>query len=197
MRKILDATVKLLYTTQPRELSTRRLAREAQVIIAAINYSFHGKDEMINEAVKDATAAAFEMGMRLLLAPGKPPADRLREFLHGYATGLVRFPGLARTAFLALFLKESGETFYGRFMKEMVENVGQIIGEMRGAAGGSAEDASNAALMVLSSVIFPFLVTRSIRDAGAVSYEDGDARRRCIDNALAGLVGAENKEEQE
>ena len=188
--KILDATVKLLYEAHPRELTTRRISHEAQVNIAAINYHFRSKDELINEAVQTVTAKAFERGMQMLRAPGTPPLERLREYLFGYSTGLVRFPGLTRTAWLGLFNKEGGETFYGRFMKEMLELVRQIIEEIQGppAKGSSAQDSTTTALMVLSCVIFPFLVSNTMWDAGAVDYTDDEARRRYVDATLARLV---------
>ena len=193
--RILDATVKLLYGSHPRELTTRRIAGEAGVNIAAINYHFRSKDELIDEAVRAATATAFEMGMKVLRAPGKPAEERLRNFLAGYATGLVKFPGLTRNAWLAFFQKEGGETFYGRFMKEMLESIGEVIAEIQRAAGArdgggaGAQESGAAALMVISCVIFPFLVSRTIRDAGSVDYEDDEARGRYIDTALAMLAG--------
>jgi AcrR family transcriptional regulator len=192
--KILDATVKLLFTTAPSELTTRRIAREAQVNIAAINYHFRSKDELVNRAMEAATAKAFEMGVSVLRAPGKPPRERLLDFLSGYAYGLVKFPGLTRTAFLGLFRKEDSETFYGRLMKEMVGKVGQVIAEAAGS--GAAQDSTATALMVLSCVIFPFLVSNTMREAGAVDYVDDDARMRYIDMALARLVGADKEENQ-
>jgi AcrR family transcriptional regulator len=203
--KILDAAVKLLYGAQPREITTRKIAGEAGVNIAAINYHFRSKDELIDEAVRAATAAAFEMGMKMLRAPGKPAEERLRSFLAGYATGLVKFPGLTRNAWLGFFQKEGGQTFYGRFMKEMLESVGEVIAEIQRTAGGQegggsgAQDGNRAgayqtgveALMVISCVIFPFLASRTIRDAGCVDYEDDDARGRYIDTALAMLAGCQ------
>lgn len=193
--RILDATVKLLYGSHPRELTTRRIAGEAGVNIAAINYHFRSKDELIDEAVRAATAAAFAMGMKVLRAPGKPAEERLRSFLSGYATGLVKLPGLTRNAWLGFFQKEGGETFYGRFMKEMLEGIEEVVAEIQGAGGpdhpeaAHAQDSGAAALMVVSCVVFPFLVSRTIRDAGLVDYEDDEARARYIDAALAALAG--------
>jgi AcrR family transcriptional regulator len=196
--RILEATVKLLYTAQPKELTTRRISREAQVNIAAINYHFRSKDELIDEAVRAATAEAFEKGKAVLHAPGKEPLERLREYLVGYSTGLVKFPALTRTAWQGLFNKEGGETFFGRFMKEMLELVGQIIEEIQkpDRAGRGSHDSAATALMVLSCVIFPFLVSSTIRDAGAVDYADDESRKHYIDETLARLVAVTNKEIQ-
>jgi AcrR family transcriptional regulator len=209
--RILEATVKLLFSTAPGELTTRRISGEAQVNVAAINYHFRSKDELVNTAMEAATAKAFEMGVAVLRAPGKPARARLLDFLGGYAAGLVKFPGLTRTAFLGLFTREDSETFYGRYMKEMVVRVAEALREMEaekagaqadgsggqgGAAAGAgqgsvvAQDNAAAALMILSCVIFPYLLPHTMRDAGAVDYSDDQARRRYIDGALARIAGA-------
>jgi AcrR family transcriptional regulator len=205
--RILEATVRLLYSGQLPELTTRRIAAEAQVNVAAINYYFRSKDELMDEAVQAATAAAFDRGMQMLRAPGKPPLDRLREYLFGYSTGLVKFPWVTRAAWTGLYLKEGGDTFYGRFMRAMLDLVRQVIEEIRGlrdedsaapgrpgGSGASGTGSTTAALMVLSCVIFPFLVSNTLRDAGAIDYTDDEARRRYIDTTLARLVGDRREE---
>jgi TetR/AcrR family transcriptional regulator, regulator of cefoperazone and chloramphenicol sensitivity len=186
--KILDATVRLLLTTPPGGLTTRMIAGEAEVNIAAINYHFRSKEELVNRAMEAATAKAFEKGVAVLLASERDPIDRLRDFLAGYAYGLVKFPGLTKTAFLGLFQKDDSKTFYGRYMKEMLEKVGQVISEARGP------DSSITALRVLSCVIFPFLLSNTLREAGVIDYSDDEARRRYIEITLASLVSSKKEE---
>jgi AcrR family transcriptional regulator len=194
--KILDATVKLLFAAHPQELTTRRIAGEAEVNIAAINYHFRSKDELMDQAVQAATAAAFDRGMQMLRAPGKPPLERMREYLFGYSTGLVKLPWVTRAAWQGLFFKEKGDTFYGRFMKAMLELVSQVIEEINGSRDENSADSTVTALQVLSCVIFPFLVSNTLRDAGVMDYTDADARRRYIDTTLARLVSSQNTAEE-
>jgi AcrR family transcriptional regulator len=194
--KILDTTVKLLFAIPPGELTTRRIAGEANVNVAAINYHFRSKEELMNKAMEAATAKAFEKGVAVLLAPERDPIERLRDFLAGYAYGLAKFPGLTKAAFLGLFQKDDSKTFYGRYMKEMLEKVEHVIAEVRGSAAvhDNAPDGSATALRVLSCVIFPFLLSNTLREAGTVDYSDDEARRRYIDTTLAALVGAKKEE---
>ncbi len=189
-QRILDTTVKLLHTAEPGELTTRRIARDAQVNVAAINYHFRSKEELIDEAVQAATATAFDTGMRYLMSEERPAAQRLRDFFQGYATGLVRMPALTRTAWHALILRDDAETVYGRYMAELMRKVGQIVDEVRGQPPGSSEGAA-AVLMILSCVVFPFLADRAVKASGALDYADDAARTRYIDMALATLAGSQ------
>ncbi len=180
-KKILDSAVKLIFSVTREELTTRRIAEAAGVNIAAINYHFRSKDELIDKAGEAATAEAFAKGLTHLFAPGREPKARLRDFLTGYAYGLMKFPGLTRTSFLSLFFKESGDTYYGRYMKEMLDKVGQVIAE---AGGAGATQPGDAALMALSCVVFPFLVANTVKDASGLDYADDDARALYIECML-------------
>jgi AcrR family transcriptional regulator len=167
------------------------------VNIAAINYHFRSKEELVNRAMEAATATAFEKGIGVLLAPGHDPIERLRDFLTGYVSGLVKFPGLAKTAFLGLFQMDDSRTFYGRYMKEMLEKVGQVIAEAQGSGVAwdrASPDSATTALRVLSCVVFPFLLSNTLRAAGAVDYSDEAVRARYIEATLAGLVGTKKEE---
>jgi hypothetical protein len=114
----------------------------------------------------------------------------MREYLFGYSTGLVKFPWVTRAAWQGLFFKARGDTFYGRFMKAMLELVSRVIEEINGSRDENSADSAVTALQVLSCVIFPFLVSNTLRDAGAIDYTDTDARRRYIDTTLARLVAS-------
>jgi AcrR family transcriptional regulator len=192
--RILDATVKLLLKTAPGELTTRRIATAAEVNVAAINYHFRSKDELVNRAMESATAQAFEKGLTVLLAAGRRPRDRLGDFLTGYAFGLVEFPGLTKTAFLGLFRQDDSKTFYGRYLREMLDKVALVVGEVRGSADRRAN--TDLALRAIACVVFPFLLPDTLREAGAVDYADDDERRRYIEATLTGLLGSSTREKR-
>jgi TetR/AcrR family transcriptional regulator, regulator of cefoperazone and chloramphenicol sensitivity len=189
-KRIIDATIQLMYEGEQGELTTRQIAQKAGVNAAAINYHFQGKDRLIDEAVRTAAASAFEMGKNIITAPGEPPLERLRRYLQGYAQGLMKFPGLTRTAWLNMFRREE-TTYYARFMKEMVELVAGAVGEARGA--GNGVDSEPRALMLISAVILPFLVSGAIEGAGGVDYADDEARTRYIETAIRLLADAKEK----
>jgi AcrR family transcriptional regulator len=192
--RILDSTVKLLLAAPTEELTTRRIAAEAQVNIAAINYYFRSKEELVDRAMEAAVKGFFEKGLAVLLAPGRDPVDRLRDFFTGYAYGLMNSPRLSRTAYLGLVSKDDSTTFFGGYMKDMLVKIMQVVAEARGEGEEGARAIADTSLMALSCVVFPFLLSNILREAGAVDYSDDDARRRYIDTVLTRLVG-EGKEE--
>jgi AcrR family transcriptional regulator len=185
--KILNATIKLLFSTAPGELTSRNIAKAAGVNVAALNYYFKSKEALINEAVASGTEVAFNNGMKILLDPSKKPAERLTHFLAGYTHGLMEFPHLTRTAFTSLFMEASGNNPYGTYTREMVQKIGTVIGEARGSA--DENDNRLKALMVVSSVLFPFVVSQSLKQEGVIDYKDRNAREKYIATLITAALG--------
>ncbi len=135
-----------------------------------------------------ATAKAFERGMTVLFAPGKGPRERLRGFISGYAYGLMKFPGLTRTSFLTLFLRENSDTILWPLHEG-------DAGEGRaGDRGGQGRAGRKRAAAVPRLWFSPVRSSRSwcphtVRDAGGIDYADDAARNRYIETMLTRLVG--------
>jgi AcrR family transcriptional regulator len=180
--RILQAATGLLFKTTPEKITSRSLAQAAGVNVAAINYHFRSKEKLIDEAVEAATAAAFQKGMAVLLNSGAPPRSRLSAFLTGYAFGLIEFPGLTRTAFASIFLRESKSHPYGKYTREMVAGIGKVLGEVSHSADAAAN--RQKALIILGSIIFPFLISTTAREAEIIDYGNLKARNAFIESVL-------------
>jgi hypothetical protein len=111
---------------------------------------------------------------------------RLREFFRGYTYGMMKYPLLIKTAFLSFFTRDSETNPYGRYTKEMIENVGRVVAEMNGWQDG--EEGRTRAVMIASGVIFPFLAASTVRQTEAVDYGDDAARDRYIESLLTLLT---------
>lgn len=190
--RILKTATGLLFRMTPEKITSRSLARAARVNVAAINYHFRSKEKLIDEAVESGTALAFKKGMTILMNPSELPRKRLSAFLTGYAHGLMEFPGLTRTAFSGLFMRESQSNPYGKYTREMIINIGKVIGEASGIAKVVAN--REKALIILGSVIFPFLIPNTAREAGVIDYGNHEARNAFIESVIDTVVKLPDKE---
>ena len=184
--RILQTTGRMLFSVRPGELTTRRIAAESKVNIAAINYHFGSKDALLEEAFEAGAGLALHKGLEILLDPEKEPMDRLREFFRGYTYGMMKYPLLIKTAFLSFFTRDSETNPYGRYTREMIENVGRVVAEMNGWQDG--EEGRARAVMIASGVIFPFLAASTVRQTEAVDFGDEAARGRYIESLLTLLT---------
>ncbi len=174
--QLLKVTTELLYTREPEEVTVREIASRAGVNVAAVNYYFRSKEQLIEEAVLAATAAAFDQGLAVLTDKAVKPRERLIGFFDGYAKGLVEFKGITRTAFRNLILRSQVSDHYADFLKRLLEATAEVFREL----GQRPEKAGKKALALFSGVAFPFLAQKSLRNVSITDYSDAASRREYV-----------------
>jgi AcrR family transcriptional regulator len=182
--QLLKVTTELLLTHVPEEITVRQIAAQAGVNAAAVNYYFHSKEQLIDEAVLTATATAFGQGLAVLTNKAVKPRERLVGFFEGYAKGLVEFKGITRTAFRSFLLRPQGSDHYTAFLKRLLEATVEVFREL----GQRPETAGKKALVLYSGVAFPFLALRALQSMSAVDYADAAARREYVRFLVDALI---------
>jgi AcrR family transcriptional regulator len=90
---ILDRTIYLMGTVGTTDVSVRAIAREAGVNVAAVNYYFTSKEQMLTQ-MADRFMAGFKEVMRLLENPELTPEERLRRWSAEVMRFLAEYPGV-------------------------------------------------------------------------------------------------------
>lgn len=90
---IIDRTIYLMGTLGTTDVSVRAIAREAGVNVAAVNYYFTSKEQML-EQMSDRFLKGFSEVMQLLETPGLPPEERLRQWAAEVMKYLAEYPGV-------------------------------------------------------------------------------------------------------
>jgi len=183
--KILKTTVGMLGKRGPETLTVRQIAAAAGVNVAAINYHFRSKENLVDEAIYAFSAKAFAEGMKILGAADVPPETRLIRFFQGYAYGLVEFGGATRTAFLGLMHSTGSGGKYAGMMREMLGAARSCIGEMTGITDEA--ELGRRVVMLLSAVAFPFLYLDLLRETSGVDYRNRAERDHYIESLVEAL----------
>jgi len=90
---ILDRTIYLTGKMGTTDVSVRAIAREAGVNVAAVNYYFSSKEQMLAQ-MADRFLNGFEGVMALLDHPQVPPEDRLRSWAAEVMRYVSEYPGI-------------------------------------------------------------------------------------------------------
>lgn len=186
--KLLEVTRTLIRTSSLEEITTRRIATEAGVNIAAVNYHFRSKDELIGQAVTSFTASALDYGATILRDTSKTAAERLTLFLQGYAMGLVGSPSVTRTAFRTFLFDEAPDGHYHTLMKRMLDMMKETLAE---ASGSRDEQASGeSALALYSTVALPILARQTLPGPGIPEFSDAQARNAYVARMVSAFIQA-------
>jgi AcrR family transcriptional regulator len=176
--RILKTAIQLLFKTPPENLTTREIAKEAGVNVAAIHYYFQTKENLIAEAYAAATDIGFHHAMAVFGRKDLSPRDRATQFLKGYAVGIVEYPNISRAGFSGMLFAEKASERFSKYLGQMFEALREAFREMgeedRKARAGKA-------LAALSSIILPFLFMGAFRGISGIDYGNRAERDRYIE----------------
>ncbi|MBI5478104.1 MAG: TetR/AcrR family transcriptional regulator [Deltaproteobacteria bacterium] len=131
---ILDRTIYLMGKRGTTDVPVRAIAREAGVNVAAVNYYFSSKEQMLAQMAERFTRG-FDEVMRLLDAPDLPPEKRLRRWSAEVMRFLAEYPGI-----LALMERqiaaEPADAFGAALRSAMQRAVKQVTATLRELIGG-------------------------------------------------------------
>jgi AcrR family transcriptional regulator len=176
--RILKTAIQLLFKTPPENLTTREIAKEAKVNVAAIHYYFQTKENLIAEAYAAATDIGFHHAMAVFGRKDLSPRDRVAQFLKGYAIGIVEYPNISRAGFSGMLFAERASERFSKYLGQMFEALREAFQEM-GEGDGKAR--AGKALAALSSIILPFLFMGAFRGISGIDYGNRAERDQYIE----------------
>ena len=93
--RIIKVTMELIASEGFQNVTIRKIANQADVNLAAVNYHFGSKDAVINEALKTVMAQLINAFSQLKDA-GTEPREKLRLFIITYSNVLFKYPDIIK-----------------------------------------------------------------------------------------------------
>lgn len=131
--QILNVTLEILKTDGFEGITVRKIAKEAGVNAALINYYFGTKDKLLNFAVQ-RLIASFKETFAILDDNEKEPKEKLKKFLLAYIEKCKQYPFIVKRLvsddpFLFDSQKEFFEFIKAIGLRSLLRTVGEISGE--------------------------------------------------------------------
>ena len=152
---ILDRSIYLMGKCGTTDVSIRAIAKEAGVNVAAVNYYFSSKEQML-EQLAERFRAGFDEVMRILEDKSQRPEERLRRWAAEVMRYLVEYPGVL--ALMELQMAAEPINPFGQALRAGVERAVRLIkATLRELLG--ADDESRLAFkltLLISALAGPF-----------------------------------------
>lgn len=133
--KIIEAAIACIEKYGLKEATVRKIALEAGVNVAAINYYFHSKEQLMERVMAVTLENAFDWS-HFDWSDSFPPKPRLAAILEHMVKGTQDYPEVTRVHFVAPLLdKEASSASYEVFNKFMIKIYDDMVS--RGAAPGT------------------------------------------------------------
>jgi TetR/AcrR family transcriptional regulator, regulator of cefoperazone and chloramphenicol sensitivity len=174
---ILQTTLQLLETQGLLKVNIRKIAAQAGVNVAAVNYHFGSKDQVVYEALQ-ILRSHFGLAFAHLQSNLKPPRERLIEFMTSYCETVFTYPNLVK-AFISQSLNADIQSDYESFVRaEGLALIAQTINEIQPM---DDERLSMKAFQMMSSLVLILLVGSDTQSIIGLDFADRKVLARYIE----------------
>ena len=184
-QKIIESAITCIERFGLRDTTVRRIAQEAGVNVAAINYYFRSKEQLMERVMETTLDNAFDWS-HFASSEDYTPKQRLADILDHMTKGAQMFPEITRAHFIAPILeRKDGSVMFGKcgeFMERVYEDLVK-----RGAEPGP--ELRQAVIQAFSSTILGVGIFLNLyADFPKVDYRDPETRRNYIESIVDSLL---------
>jgi AcrR family transcriptional regulator len=175
--KIIHVAMDIIASEGLRGITVRKIASEAKVNVAAVNYYFGSKENLISEAFAYLTVRLKDT-FDILKNNGQDPVALLSDFITSYMSVIAGYPDMIKSLITYAFQDQpiQGHAEYSVFLQ--TEGL-SLISEMIKKAAPGFDDltVSLKTLNLMSGLSMPFLMGNSIDKILNVNLFDDRIRK--------------------
>lgn len=112
-------------------MTVRKIATQAKVNVAAINYHFGSKEKLLEQVFNLATTSAFgDLDQFVNAETPEILEQQLRQFLLHYAQGLAQYPNVSKVMLHQLMSFPQGQNIVARRLETFLEKLNQHFAKL-------------------------------------------------------------------
>jgi AcrR family transcriptional regulator len=183
--KIIQATIECIEQYGLQGATNRRIAAQAGVNIAAINYYFRSKETLMKRVMKTTLDNAFDWEDFEDL-PSSTPQERCTAIFEDLIQGGCNFPGLTRAHFYAVLSEGRTDSEAANRLNDFVSQLAADL-RQRGIALAE-EDLYLAVTEITAAVILMIMVPGLFQQSTDLDLCNPEARHRFVSRLVNRLL---------
>lgn len=183
--RIIQVTLEIIGNQGTDKVTIREIASRVGVNVAAVNYYFGSKSNLIQQSMQyfaDTMQGAFHFFQQEEI----PLKEKLYLFLTSFAKSAVTYPGVVKSLVNQMMEKGEVRSEVALAMEKGTVAMKQVIGQL--IQSKDDKKLSFIALQLMSSVIYPILMSTQLPQLYGFDYRDKELReeyiRSCMKNVL-------------
>ncbi|WP_442603641.1 TetR/AcrR family transcriptional regulator [Paenibacillus sp. KN14-4R] len=179
--RIIQATLEIIGNYGTDKVTIREIASRVGVNVAAVNYYFGSKNNLIQQSMQ-YFADTMQDSFRFFQQKENPLKDTLYLFLTSFAETAVTYPGVVKS--LVNQMMDNGEirSEVALAMEKGSAAIKQVIGQL--LQSKDDKKLSFIALQLMSSIIYPILMSTQLPMLYGFDYRDKEARDEYIKSSM-------------
>lgn len=186
-QKIIMTTIQLLGTKGIHKLTIRRVAERSGVNVAAINYYFRSKQNLINEALQHY-AQLTQRVFTVLQDESLPPYERLHTFLVRFSMHLITYPGFMKSILTQTMNDEAiapqAKESMQRGRMGLLKLLESALSQVDVSLDDNDEMLRFRLFQMMGGLLYPLIWGRYTQELYEIDFEDAATRLRYIDTLL-------------
>ncbi|UCE18878.1 MAG: TetR family transcriptional regulator [Gemmatimonadota bacterium] len=182
--QIILATINCIEKVGIDSITIRGIAKEAQVNVAAINYHFGSKQELLNETFRKTLDAAFSdsEAAKVLETDDQDFHVALKSYLIHILNGMFNYPGISKAHFYTPLM-------HGNCRSPAVRRLNTFLKSLFGRAKNlmpeeMVKEKKLSLVQIMAAIIFIGFVPDCFRDFTGINFRDPSERRKYVDHLL-------------
>ncbi len=155
-QRIIEATIDVIEKRGIASLTVRAIALTAGVNVAAINYYFGSKEQLLDAALLLTLHNAFADPLRELPSHGQTREQILRFVLADWLQGMANYPGISRAHVIGHHLKRKQRSRSIRQLGSFLEALAARLKALNPAS--SVDDIRISLVQMVSAIILPAIL---------------------------------------
>jgi AcrR family transcriptional regulator len=175
---IILATIDCMEKEGLHSVTIRKIAKEAKVNVAAINYHFGSKKKLLDEVLKYTLNSAFVDWEEALERKDQDLHSILQYIGNDCLEGALRYPGITKAHFYDPFVRNN---YHGRAMKRLNAFLALLKDKIKSSR--PEEDEAKIELSVMqfiSALFFPAIFPDIFRKFSGVDFRDPEYRQNYV-----------------
>jgi TetR/AcrR family transcriptional regulator, regulator of cefoperazone and chloramphenicol sensitivity len=187
-KNIIDATLKIIGEEGFQNVTIRKIAKLADVNVAAINYHFGSKDVVINEALKYMTGKLKD-SFKCLCDNNIVAETRLQNFIRNYADAALEYPDVFRNYINHSMFNYDLPSEYVDFIKK--DGLLELKNTLREIGKNKQNDDIQLFMkcfQIISGIAFPVLLGKQMHELSGIEYGDCEIRYKYLDVLMKTII---------
>jgi AcrR family transcriptional regulator len=181
--RLVLATIDCIEKLGPGATTTRAIAREAKVNVAAVNYYFGSKARLVEEALRQTLREGFDNMIAEIWVPNENrPYQAFRSQLIAQLEGMIEWPGLLKAHFYGPFLRDDYSGQAPEALNKMLTYLDRRTRQL--FPKSSAKERRLSLAQIMSALLFAGLFPNLFKDFWGMDLRNPKDRRRYIDHLL-------------
>lgn len=167
-------------------VTTRKIADLAGVNVAAVNYHFGSKEQLLNAAVQRLTGD-FREAFQLLAVVDLPPRERIRSFVRSLLLAAQRNPEVLKHAVSQSIFGLPAQTSYFAFLRQ--EGLASLKAAVQACTGYLSDEVMELKLVQLvGAIAYPVLTRPIVNQVTDVTFSHSRQTELYVDLLVSALL---------